>query len=399
VGPIEILYLAALFTITLISFIYYGLAFWGLFIKEEKKPKPKKDFAPFVTVQIPVYNDRIVERLVKAVLNFDYPNYEVIIADDSTDPVTRRIVDSFASHPKVKVIRRNSREGFKAGALNNAMKYSKGDVIVVFDSDFIPPRDFLTHIVQPFKDPQVGYVQARWSFDENLDENLITVFAGTNLLIYHHLFYPFKSKQGTIYLSGSAMAIRRDAFEKVGGWKAGTLAEDAELTLRLASEGYKSVYLPYLRADNQLPYTLNVFMKQQARWSTGVLEAFFMNWKRILSSKKLKPIQKAILMTIPLFNLSYIIVTILVLASILLWMFNIKIFTPEIALLALLLTSGFLVAGYIALRREGRTQLFPKFLVATYLLGPLIAISNTLNMIRYVFKGLPWYVTPKRWQK
>ncbi len=390
-------YLTGLFFVTLLSFLYYGLAFWGLFYREEEGTVPEEEFFPRVTVQIPVYNDRIVERLIEAVLRFDYPNYEVVIADDSTDPVTREIVDRYASHPLVKVVRRNNRKGFKAGALNNAMKYSTGEIIVVFDSDFVPPPNFLREIVKPFRDPKVAYVQARWSF-ENLDENMITVFAGTSLLVYHHLFYPFKNRFGVVYLSGSAMAIRRKALEEVGGWIDGTLTEDGELTMRFASSGYRSVYLPYLRTPNQLPFLLNVFIKQQARWSSGMIEAILMNWRRVLSSKKLSPIQKAIVFAIPLFNLAYVVVTIMVLAGLLLWMFRITVFTPELAVLALILSSGYVVAGYVALSKEGMRKVFPRFLLSAYILGPLIALTNTMAIVKYFVKGVPWYVTPKRWK-
>ncbi len=394
---ITALYLLLLFILTLVSLLYYYSAFFGLINKDTDDIKTSGDYLPMVTVQVPVYNDRIVERLLEALVRQDYPNYEIVVADDSTDKVTKEIIDRFSHYPNVKIIRRDSRDGYKAGALNNALKYSKGDIIVVFDSDFVPDRDFLRRMVAPFKDPSISYVQARWTF-ENLPENLITVFAGTSLLIYHYLIYPLKDRLGTFYLSGSAMAVRRKVLEEVGGWKDGTLAEDADLALRLAAKGYRGKYLPTLHAPNQLPFLINVFLKQQARWASGMIEALLLNWRNLISSKRLSIIQKLSMLLIPLLNLIYVVTAFLVLIGIVLWMLQIRVVDTIYLLMGLLiLTSGYLFAGYVALSKSGERRIFPRFVVAAYILGPLVAISNTIAILSYFVKGVPWYVTKKRW--
>ncbi|MEK6827814.1 MAG: glycosyltransferase, partial [Nanoarchaeota archaeon] len=132
---------------------------------------------PFVTVQIPTFNELAAIRCAKNCLNFDYPKnkYEIIIGDDSNKPEISEKLQEFANeHDLIKIIKRKSNEGYKPGNLNNMLKNSKGDILVIFDSDFMPPENFLTRITQPFmKDKNIAGVQARWRLI-NANQNMIT---------------------------------------------------------------------------------------------------------------------------------------------------------------------------------------------------------------------------------
>src|SRR5438309_236275 len=109
---------------------------------------------PKVTVQIPVYNEAVALRCIEKCMNFDYPKdkFEIVVADDSDENKNQDMIDEFIENcpDNVKLVRRKTRKGFKAGALNNALKYSSGDYIVIFDSDFTPKRNFLKKIIIPF---------------------------------------------------------------------------------------------------------------------------------------------------------------------------------------------------------------------------------------------------------
>jgi cellulose synthase/poly-beta-1,6-N-acetylglucosamine synthase-like glycosyltransferase len=128
------------------SIIFYLLAIASIFIKPARRKNKKVEEWPFVTIQIPTFNEPVAIRCAEKCLEMDYPEdrFEIIIGDDSNDPKVSKLIDDFAKkHKKVKVVRRGTNFGFKAGNLNNMLKYSKGDIIVVFDSDFIPKKDFL----------------------------------------------------------------------------------------------------------------------------------------------------------------------------------------------------------------------------------------------------------------
>src|SRR5262245_18703618 len=131
--------------------------------------RPADDELPFVTVQLPIYNERyVVERLLRAVAAFDYPRsrFEIQVLDDSTDDTTAllaRAVDELrAQGLRVSHLHRADREGYKAGALRDGMASARGELIAIFDADFVPAPDYLRASVPFFADGRVGLVQARW---------------------------------------------------------------------------------------------------------------------------------------------------------------------------------------------------------------------------------------------
>src|SRR5690606_28995538 len=91
---------------------------------------------------------------------------EIQVLDDSTDE-TQAIVSAQVERLRalghdVIYLHRTDRVGYKAGALDAGLKVAKGELIAIFDADFIPQPDFVRAIVGHFRDPQVGMVQTRW---------------------------------------------------------------------------------------------------------------------------------------------------------------------------------------------------------------------------------------------
>ncbi|MGH9630060.1 MAG: glycosyltransferase, partial [Bryobacteraceae bacterium] len=174
------------FTI-LIILSFYGLHRYEMirrYLKHRKKltagPAQRFEELPKVTIQLPLYNERyVVERLIEETLKMDYPRHllQIQVLDDSTDethPFTESLVAEYQAlgHP-IEYHHRASRYGFKAGALQAGHKTATGELIAIFDADFIPPADFLRRTVHYFTDPQVGMVQPRWSY-LNRHYNLLT---------------------------------------------------------------------------------------------------------------------------------------------------------------------------------------------------------------------------------
>ena len=210
-----------IYNLTLIPVIFLSTVYFIIIIANILKkntlrfPVPKNADWPLVSVQIPVYNDPVAVRCVKKCLQFNYPKdkYEIIVADDSNDGVTSKLLKTFGN--KIKLIKRRSREGFKAGALNNAMKYSNGEIIVIFDSDFTPHKNFLKRIISPFLyDEKISIVQSRMGF-LNSDYNIVTKFASTVLMIFHHFICSFNDMIGTPFFCGTHGAIRRKALTAI----------------------------------------------------------------------------------------------------------------------------------------------------------------------------------------
>ncbi len=234
---------------------------------------------PFVTVQLPLYNERFVAaRLIDAAALMEWPHdrLEIQVLDDSTDD-TGRIVDeriAFWSQNGVDIkgIRRSHRQGYKAGALQCGMGTAKGEFIAIFDADFIPTRGFLKETIPFFDNERIGMVQAKWGF-LNADHSWLTsvqsLLLGPHFGIEHwvrcrrNLFFNF---------NGTAGIWRRKAIESAGGWQADTVTEDLDLSYRAQMAGWRFRYLDHVEVPSELPVTMSSFRSQQERWAKGSIQ-------------------------------------------------------------------------------------------------------------------------------
>jgi len=264
---------------------------------------------PMVSIHVPLYNEeRVAARLMEALLSLDYPNYEVIVVDDSTDS-TPSILRRYEKDPRVKIIHRESRSGFKGGALREALRLmsEEAEFVLVFDADFIPPRDIIQRLLGEFGN---GYQNGKLSgkgirraLEElyssrdvvavqgyqwhvlNASENWITKavsaeYAGNYLV--ERLFVN-DLMLGMRMISGSVFMIRADVL-RYYGWR-DSLTEDWDLTLRLYRDGYKVKYTQLAAAPAECPATLMSLIRQRARWAEGHTFAVKRYFMEILRSK------------------------------------------------------------------------------------------------------------------
>jgi cellulose synthase/poly-beta-1,6-N-acetylglucosamine synthase-like glycosyltransferase len=234
---------------------------------------------PKVTIQLPLFNERyVVERLLEEISKIDYPRelLQVQVLDDSTDEThafAERLVASYqASGLPIQYHHRTHREGFKAGALQEGLKTATGELIAVFDADFVPPSDFLQRTVHFFADPQVGVVQTRWSY-LNRDSNVLTEIQAILLDGHFVLEHGARCGRGLFFnFNGTAGILRRSMIADAGGWQHDTLTEDSDLSYRAQLKGWKFVYLPVLDCPSELPVEMHGFQVQQFRWAKGLTQ-------------------------------------------------------------------------------------------------------------------------------
>ncbi len=234
---------------------------------------------PLVTVQLPLFNERTVaRRLLEAVAGLDYPRerLEIQVLDDSTDE-TRGIVDDeiralVARGIDAKVLRRADRTGYKAGALDFGMLRARGELLCVFDADFLPPADFLQRMVRAFDDPGVGMAQARWDH-ANRDESTLTRAQATLLDGHFVVEHKVRFDEGLFFnFNGTAGIWRRETIRAAGGWQHDTLTEDLDLSYRAQLAGWRFVYVPLVAAPAEVPPDIAAFKSQQHRWAKGSVQ-------------------------------------------------------------------------------------------------------------------------------
>src|SRR5688572_3087621 len=255
-------------------------------------PTPPPAEWPLVTVQLPLYNERyVVERLLDAVAALDYPadRLEIQVLDDSTDD-TSAIAAAAVARLQARGLaaehrRRGHRTGFKAGALADGLERARGELIAIFDADFVPPADFLTATVPEFQDPSVGMVQARW---EHLNREASLLTRVQALLLDGHFVVEHRARHrsGCFFnFNGTAGVWRRQAITSAGGWAHDTLTEDLDLSYRAQLAGWKFVYLPEVAVPAELPASAASFKAQQRRWAKGSAQTARKLLPRILASR------------------------------------------------------------------------------------------------------------------
>lgn len=234
---------------------------------------------PFVTIQLPIYNELyVVERLIDTVAALHYPKdrMEIHVLDDSTDEtvdmVKRKVEEHRAKGVNIRQIKRDIRQGYKAGALRDAMKYVKGEFIAIFDADFLPKSNFLLKTLSHFVDEKVGVVQTRWGH-LNHDYSLLTEIQALQLNV-HFTVEQLGRSAGDYLLqfNGTAGLWRKSCIEDAGGWEADTLTEDLDLSYRAQLKGWKITYLENIISPAELPAEMNGLKSQQYRWMKGGAE-------------------------------------------------------------------------------------------------------------------------------
>lgn len=235
---------------------------------------------PVVTVQLPLYNEMYVaERLIDAVCRLDYPagRLEIQVLDDSTDETTEiveRVVAGYrAEGIDIRLLHRVDRTGFKAGALEAGLKVARGELLAIFDADFVPTPDFLRRSVPHFlADPRLGLVQGRWDHI-NRSYSLLTRVQAILLDGHFMIEHSARNRSGRFFnFNGTAGIWRRQAIESSGGWEHDTLTEDLDLSFRAQLQGWRFLYLPGLKVPSELPVDVNGFKSQQYRWAKGAVQ-------------------------------------------------------------------------------------------------------------------------------
>jgi cellulose synthase/poly-beta-1,6-N-acetylglucosamine synthase-like glycosyltransferase len=255
-------------------------------------PPKRFESLPRVTIQLPLFNERnVVDQLLGAVLKVRYPRelLEIQVLDDSTDdthPYTQARVSALRAqgHP-IEYIYRTNRIGFKAGALQEGMAVARGELMAVFDADFLPPEDFLEKTVHFFADPEIGVVQTRWTYT-NRDFSLLTEVQGLMLDGHFALEHTARYGGGLFFnFNGTAGILRRQMIDDAGGWQHDTLTEDSDLSYRAQLRGWKFVYLPWIECPSELPVDTYGFQVQQQRWAKGLTQVALKLLPAIFRSK------------------------------------------------------------------------------------------------------------------
>jgi cellulose synthase/poly-beta-1,6-N-acetylglucosamine synthase-like glycosyltransferase len=303
---VQVIFLVLSLLLTFLFFLYGFNHYYLLGVIRRYHLPPllpdKPGEQPFVSIQLPVFNERyVVHRLVSAcasmVERYGTDHAEITILDDSNDD-TVQLVDELVNEYSLKgfhiqALRRPDRNGYKAGALQFALQQTSAEFLAIFDADFTPPDDFLLRSIPYFlQDSNLAIVQSRWTH-LNRDFNQVTRAVAIGIDV--HFFVEQTGRYATHCLqnfNGSGGVLRKSALVEAGGWQADTLAEDLDASYRIQLKGYRVLFLKDLPSPGEIPPTIPSFKKQQARWANGSLRTAKKLLPSILVNYRLKVFQR-----------------------------------------------------------------------------------------------------------
>ncbi len=403
----------------------YGVNSWimmGLFLRSRRRREAEEaailnrfrseysdQDLPVVTTQLPIYNERLViERLLRAVCAMDYPagKHEIQLLDDSTDDTTQMASQLVAALRReghdVRHIRRESREGYKAGALAYGLGLARGDLVAVFDADFVPPPDFLRRTV-PFLvlDPEIGFVQTRWGH-RNRGFSVLTQVQSIGIDGHFVVEQAARSGSGLFFnFNGTAGIWKRQAIQDAGGWRADTLTEDLDLSYRMLLAGWRSRFLSGVVTPAEIPTDINALKSQQYRWAKGSIQVAVRLLPQIWRRRDL-PLFKRIEATLHLtqYAIHPLVLALTVLILPLVWVSRTR-FTmvnpaPLIALMFLGLLGPSTLYVFSQVVSGGSLKRCVKYLPALMSIGIGLAVNNTRAVLSGLFsRGGEFVRTPK----
>jgi cellulose synthase/poly-beta-1,6-N-acetylglucosamine synthase-like glycosyltransferase len=257
---------------------FFGILYLSYFYMSDYTFKTTNGFNPFVSIIIPVYNEsKVIVDSIKSLLRLNYLNYEIIIVNDGSTDDTKEIAESIVGirdgkYSRIKVSLINKPNGGKASALNAGIKQSQAEFILCMDGDSELSPDSVKMAVRHFKNPEIGAVAGnvkvlnRGQFLTDLQA--LEYVEGLNMA---------RSAQSFITLvniiPGPIGVFRKKAIEEIGYYSGDTFAEDADLTLRILSQGWKIYYEPKSVSYTQAPVKLQQLLKQRYRWTRGIIQS------------------------------------------------------------------------------------------------------------------------------
>ncbi len=257
---------------------YFALLIFSYLYLNEYTFKNDKNFNPFVSIIIPVFNEeKILDMTIESLLKLNYSAYEIIIVNDGSNDNTQEIAERLVGYRsgiynKIKISLINKENNGKSTALNAGIKISRGEFILCMDGDSQLSPNSIIMAVRHFTNPEIGAVAGnvkvlnRGNFLTDLQA--LEYVEGLNLARSAQSFMKLVN-----IIPGPIGIFRKKAIENAGYYDSDTFAEDADLTLRILAAGWKIYYEPKSISYTEAPATLQQLLKQRYRWTRGILQS------------------------------------------------------------------------------------------------------------------------------
>ncbi len=233
-------------------------------------------YNPTVDILIPTYNepDFILKRTIVGCQAIDYPHKKIYLLDDTRRPRIKKLAQELGCN----YLTRPDNFYAKAGNINHALTKTNGELVAVFDADFVPTKNFLQRTVGFFENNQIGLVQTPQSFynSDPIAKNLgLEKVLTSEEEVFYRQIQPIKDGAGSVVCAGTSFLARRKALEEVGYFVTESVSEDYFTGIELTAKGYELVYLDEKLSAGLAAEDISAHLTQRLRWARGTLQGFF----------------------------------------------------------------------------------------------------------------------------
>ena len=288
IGIVLILGMLFVIAVLLAEAHEWAEAHWATSRRRTFPEEAADGYLPKVSIHVPAYNEpaaMLIETL-DALDRLDYPNYEVIVIDNNTkDASVWQPVEAHCARlgERFRFFHVEPLSGFKAGALNFALKHTAADVelIAVIDSDYKVEANWLKDLVPAFGDAKTAIVQAPQDYRDG-DENLFKAMCYAEYRGFFQIGMVTRNERNAIIQHGTMTLVRREVLQRIEGWAEWCITEDAELGLRIFEHGYEAQYLPKSYGRGLIPESFLDYKKQRFRWAFGAMQILRVHARALL---------------------------------------------------------------------------------------------------------------------
>jgi cellulose synthase/poly-beta-1,6-N-acetylglucosamine synthase-like glycosyltransferase len=376
----------ALYLLRHLIFTAYSLAY-----RKVQHPSRMSKWNPSVTILIPAYNEeKVIGQLLKYVTKLRYKgSYDVVLVNDASKDRTGEIIERISAKtqsPHIHIVTRLEGGHGKSIALNDALAYARGEILIFFDADYIPSRYFIQHLLRGFSTSEVAAVQGYISVRNHSRALISKVVRLERLAGYRISQYARNELFLMPQLGGTVMAVRRRALEDLNGFNERALAEDTDLTLRLMLRGHRVNYVLDARSSEEAVESIRTYWRQRHRWALGHMQCALRYSGKILRSRlglrvKLDALLCLGVYFVPLLvGLSWILSVAALFMGIALplWSWSLSVFSVFSAVGNF--APLFEVASGALLEGSGKALLWVPLLPFMYLLNTIICAKALLNL-------------------
>lgn len=278
-SPLAIFISVLIYGAEMLAFFAMAIGYFQVWGQSDNKPVSLSRFTPeqlpTVDIMVCTYGEpvSVLYRSLVGCQGIDYPKKTVFLCDDGNRPEMREMAEKLG----VKYISRTENIHAKAGNLNNAMLHSNGELVLVFDADHVPCRNFLNETVGFFIDERLGFVQTPQHFftDDPFQRNLLSAKEINNEQdLFFHVIQPGNDYWGAAFFAGSGAIFRRSALQSVDGFAVETITEDVHTGMRIHGQGWKSLYYNRDLAAGMAQDSFADVIKQRLRWARGMTQIY-----------------------------------------------------------------------------------------------------------------------------